>query len=70
MKSAHCPVDHSRIELVGESLSPLERSNVGVGSVDGGSEFVGEVSSSSSIGRIGEVISLRSYSSSASESAW
>ena len=41
---------------------------VGVCSVEGGSESVGEVSSS--VGSIGEVKMLRSYSSSASESAW
>lgn len=39
---------------------------VGVGSVEGGSESVGEVSSS--VGITGEVAMLRSYSSSASES--
>lgn len=69
-KSAHCTVVHCLIESVGDSLSPLDLSKVGVGSVEGGSEFVVEVSSSSSMGIVGEVISLRSYSSSASESAW
>lgn len=68
-KSAHCPVLHCIIESFGDSFSPLERSKVGVGSVEGGSEFSVEISSSSSMGRVGEVISLRSYSSSASESA-
>ena len=66
-KSAHCPVVHCKIELPGESFSVSERPKVGVGSVEGGSESVGEVSSS--VGRMGEVISVRSYSSSASESA-
>lgn len=41
---------------------------VGVCSADGGSESVGEVSES--VGRWGDVMTLRSYSSSASESAW
>ena len=41
---------------------------MGVGSVEGGSESVGDVSSS--VGRMGEVMTLLSYSSSASESAW
>lgn len=54
------------MELPGDSF-PSERPKVGVGSVEGGSESVGEVSSS--VGRIGEVISVLSYSSSASESA-
>lgn len=41
---------------------------VGVFSVDGGSESVGEDSKSG--GRVGDVTMLRSYSSSASESSW
>jgi hypothetical protein len=41
---------------------------VGVFSVDAGSESVGEISES--VCRWGEVITLRSYSSSASESSW
>ena len=68
-KSAHCFVVHRTIESVGDSFSPFDRSKVGVGSVEGGSEFSVEISSSSSMANVGEVISLRSYSSSASESA-
>ena len=56
------------MEFPGDNFSVSARPKVGVGSVEGGSESVGEVSSS--VGRIGEVISVRSYSSSASESAW
>ena len=66
--STHCFVVHSSIETPGEILSKSWWPNVvGVGSVEGGSESVGEVSSS--VGMIGEVRRLRSYSSSASESA-
>jgi len=66
-KSAHCAVVHSNNKLPGESLSVSDFPNVGVGSVDGGSDSVGEVSSS--VWSIGEVMTLLSYSSSASESA-
>ncbi len=55
------------MRLSGESLSESICPNVGVCSVDGGSESVGEVSSS--VGRRGEGKTLLSYSSSASESA-
>lgn len=48
--------------------SPKAPYVVGVCSAEGGSESVGEVSES--VGSWGEVITLRSYSSSASESAW
>ena len=52
-----------------DDLSPSGFSKVvGVCSVEGGSESVGEASSS--VGSMGEVMRLRSYSSSASESAW
>lgn len=68
MKLAHSSTLHSVIIVLGESLSPSGFSKVvGVCSVDGGSESVGEVSSS--VGIRGEVMILRSYSSSASESA-
>lgn len=69
IKCTHSSTLHSVIIVLGESLSPSGFSKVvGVCSVDGGSESVGEVSSS--VGIKGEVMILRSYSSSASESAW
>lgn len=68
MKSAHCSALHSVIRPLGEALSLPECENVvGVCSVDNDSESVGEDSKSG--GRVGEVITLRSYSSSASESS-
>lgn len=64
---AHSSAVHSVIIVRGEDLSPSGNSKVvGVCSVDGGPESVGEVSSS--VAGIGEVKRLRSYSSSASAS--
>lgn len=55
------------MEFTDKYLSESVCPKVGVGSVEGGSESVGEVSSS--VCRWGEGNTLRSYSSSASESA-
>lgn len=67
MNFAHSSVVHSVMMVRGEFLSRSGSSKVvGVCSVDGGSESVGEVSSS--VGSMGEVMRLRSYSSSASDS--
>ena len=70
IKSAHSSVVHSVIIDRGEflSVSKCPPKVVGVCSADGGSESVGD--DSESFGRIGEVSTLLSYSSSASESAW
>jgi hypothetical protein len=55
--------------VLGDLLSSPEAPYVvGVCSADGGSESVGDVSES--VGSCGEVMTLLSYSSSASESAW
>jgi hypothetical protein len=68
MKSAHCSAVHTVMRPVGEPLLSLECVKVvGVCSVEGGPESVGELSKSG--GRVGEVMTLRSYSSSASESS-
>ncbi len=67
MYSAHWLDVHPTIVWPGER-SILCPKVVGVGSVEGGSESVGD--SSSSVGSIGEVSTLRSYSSSASESSY
>lgn len=67
-KSAHSSVVHSVMIVLGELLSASRFPKVvGVCSAEGGSESVGEVSES--VGKCGDVMTLRSYSSSASESA-
>ena len=70
IKFAHSLAVHSVTIDRGESLSKstCPPKVVGVCSADGGSESVGE--DSESLGKIGEVSTLLSYSSSASESAW
>ena len=66
-KSAHSSVVQSVMSVLGEFLSASRLPNVvGVCSAEGGSESVGEVSES--VAKCGEVMTLRSYSSSASES--
>ena len=68
MKPAHSSAVHSVMMVRGEEESPsMCPKVVGVFSVEGGSDSVWEVSSS--VATVGEVIKLRSYSSSASESA-
>lgn len=65
--SAVCPVVHSKIDAPGEGFCVSVLPKVGVCSAEAGSESIGDVSSS--VGRMGEVIMLLSYSSSASESS-
>jgi hypothetical protein len=68
MKSAHCSALQLVIRPLGETPSLTECVNVvGVCSVERDSESVGEASNSA--GRVGDM-TLRSYSSSASESSW
>jgi hypothetical protein len=70
MNCAHSSAVHSVMIERGKVWSSTELPNVvGVCSLEGGSESVGEFSESV-CSWVGDVMTLRSYSSSASESAW